>query len=370
MKQEEKNEAVAAQESFLAYAGDGSEVLEQYKLLDDPEKYRVDKELRHAVNVALILGQPLLVTGQPGTGKTQLAKRIAYELKLSKELFPLTFHTKSTSSAKDLFYQYDALSHFHDAQIKRDQNEQLTPHPYITYEALGQAILLSLAPGDDQRSQVNQYLPEDLQDKGPIRSVVLIDEIDKAPRDLPNDVLNEIENMTFTIRELPDEKAKKPAMTFTADKRYKPIVLITSNSERDLPDAFLRRCVYYNIEFPGETLLNEIVRERLALVFLTPERRRDAVSLFFKIRRDLKDLRKSPATAELLAWVRVLEKQKLDVTEGRADELRATYSALAKNPDDLDAIRKESDKLVKELIKDKETRQQDFETAPSEIKPS
>src|SRR5262249_13584621 len=150
--------------------------------MDDPEGYIAEDGLRDAVNVALALGQPLLLTGEPGTGKTQLASSLAYELELPG---PLVFNTKTTSSARDLFYRYDSLSHFRDVQFK--EKDPIVDH-YITYEALGQAILLSLQP-----NEVKDLLPEKLQGLGPTRSVVLIDEIDKAPRDLPNDVLIEIE---------------------------------------------------------------------------------------------------------------------------------------------------------------------------------
>lgn len=265
MTQEDKQGATTQAASFRDYARHGGEDSRQYERLNDPAGYITGEGLRQAVKVALILGQPLLVTGEPGTGKTQLAKRIAYELGLPAELFPLTFNTKSTSTAKDLFYQYDAIGHFHDAQVLRKDGQRLDVNHYISYEALGQSILLSLPPEDGLRRRINDYLPEKLRNIYSFRSVVLIDEIDKAPRDLPNDVLNEIENMAFTVRELTDEDGKKPGLTFTADRSHAPIVIITSNSERDLPDAFVRRCVYYNIEFPNFTILNRIVKERLGL---------------------------------------------------------------------------------------------------------
>ena len=209
--------------SFKLYAGDGTTIerrslrlplFEKFGKLDNPEHYLAERGLKDAVNVALALGQPLLVTGEPGTGKTQLAASIAYELGLGS---PLVFNVKTTSTAKDLFYRYDALRHFHDAQFHK---AELTVEPYITYEALGLAILLSLDP-----READPFLPEPLRSKGPARSVVLIDEIDKAPRDLPNDVLNEIENMTFSVKET--------GRTFTADSRWRPILVLTSNSEKN-----------------------------------------------------------------------------------------------------------------------------------------
>ena len=157
---------------------------------DDPAGYLAEPGLRAAVNVALKLGQPLLVTGEPGTGKTQLAASIAYELELPP---PLVFQTKTTSTASDLFYRYDALGHFHAAQFRRDAVET---QAFVAFEALGLAFLLS-----QNRETAAPYLPESLVDRGPVRSVVLVDEIDKAPRDLPNDILDELEKMSFTVKE-------------------------------------------------------------------------------------------------------------------------------------------------------------------------
>lgn len=346
MKQDDEHYLGPQAASFRDYAAEGTEISRQLLKLNDPAEYIVSRELRHAVEVALILGQPLLVTGEPGTGKTQLARRVAYELGLPAEIFPLTFNTKSTSTAKDLFYQYDALGHFHDAQIMRQEGQRLDVHSYITYEALGKAILLSLSPDDERRRRVNDYLPGDLRDIYGARSVVLIDEIDKAPRDMPNDVLNEIESMSFTISELTDDERKQRGLSFTANQNNNPIVIITSNSERDLPEAFLRRCVYYNIEFPDEKNLSQIINGRIGLDFLTEKLRENAVRLFFQI-RGLPGLRKPPATAELLSWVRVLERQKLNVLDQKhARDLEYTYSSLAKDAADFMMIRDESARLV------------------------
>src|SRR5205807_7297475 len=197
---------------------------------------------------------------------------------------------------RDLFYRYDALGHFHDAQFSK---EKAPVEKYITYEALGLAILLSMKP-----EEADAFLPEALRDTGPTRSVVLIDEIDKAPRDLPNDVLNEVETMCFTVPET--------ALAFPADQRFRPILVLTSNSEKNLPDAFLRRCVFYHISFPARERLKEIVQRRLRLDSnFTPQMLDHALQHFEKI-RDL-TLKKRPATAELLAWLRILDKRKIDV---------------------------------------------------------
>src|SRR5262245_57124711 len=141
----------------------------------DPAGYLPDKGLVDAVNVALLLGQPLLLTGEPGTGKTQLAYTLAWELGFDT---PLIFETKSSSTARDLFYGYDTLSRFHAAQLREGSQERLD---YLTWHALGIAILQSRP-----RADVETWLPKDFRHTGPRRSVVLIDEIDKAPRDFPN----------------------------------------------------------------------------------------------------------------------------------------------------------------------------------------
>lgn len=319
-----------SENGFKLYTGNGTTIsqrglrlplFEKATELNDPAGYLADEGLRDAVNVALMLGQPLLVTGEPGTGKTQLAASIAFELNLPA---PLIFHTKTTSTARDLFYRYDALGHFHDAQFRKDESRV---EDYIHYEALGLAILLSMNP-----QEANPYLPEQLRDAGPVRSVVLIDEVDKAPRDLPNDVLNEIDNMSFNVKET--------GRTFSADQSYRPVVVLTSNSEKNLPDAFLRRCVFYHISFPARERLKEIVQRRLRLDSnFTPQMLDHALQHFEKI-RDL-TLKKRPATAELLAWLRILDKRHIDVSNlqrGEAEALAFTYSILSKSKEDRDLI--------------------------------
>jgi MoxR-like ATPase len=297
--------------------------------------YCPDENLTDAVNVALTLGMPLLITGEPGTGKTQLADSIAWELGLGE---PLVFSTKSTSTYTDLFYQYDALGHFRAIQIEASARKSGQPGPdtaiehYITYGPLGSAILFAM-----DRSHPN--CPPELRHRPQRRSVVLIDELDKAPRDLPNDILNEVERMEFRIKELPPDRN-----TFQAGTAYRPILILTSNLEKDLPEAFRRRCVFYHIEF-DDLDLKEIIRRRLPrLPEFTELMLDDALGHFHHLRQE-RNLDKKPATAELLAWIDLLQRLKLDVKDGSGlDEedrlaLAASYAILAKSDDDLKKLR-------------------------------
>jgi MoxR-like ATPase len=180
----------------------------------DPREYRRDPGLADAVNVALLLRQPLMVTGEPGTGKTVLAASVAFELGLAA---PLAFETKSTSQARDLFYTFDALGRFTAKEFGSGTGRAAD---YISFNALGEAIVLANEP-----EAVRDVLPTGFVHPGKRRSVVLIDEVEKAPRDFPNDILNEIERMYFRIPEFGNRAV-------AADPDYYPILLMTNNSEK------------------------------------------------------------------------------------------------------------------------------------------
>jgi MoxR-like ATPase len=291
----------------------------------DPAGYLPDQGLVDAVNVALILRQPLLLTGEPGTGKSQLAASVAYQLGLDP---PLCFETKSTALARDLFYGFDNIGRFRAAQTPGASSD---PRLFLTFNALGLAIVLANSP-----QVVEPTLPPDFNHGGRRRSVVLIDEIDKAPRDFPNDILNEIERLYFRIPELGDAQ-------ISAEADFRPIVIITSNSEKALPDAFLRRCIFYSILFPDDERLERIVLTRL------PERLApgnpllsEAIGFFGDLRRDDVGLRKRPGTAELLNWLTAM----LDFSCDPSKPLRAqaaaasrTLAALGKMTEDQERVR-------------------------------
>ena len=262
----------------LRYRGDGStpSLQQPGNRHGQTGRYFASKDVVSAVNTALIVEQPLLVVGEPGVGKTALAWSIASELGLGSVL---EFHTRSQHQARDLLYTYDALHRLLDVQL-HNVSAQDASH-YVTLQALGQGIK------DGQEGR---------------RRVVLIDEIDKAPRDFPNDLLNELDQAEFTITET--------GAHYRATMR--PFLVITSNSERQLPDAFLRRCVFCFMRFPSAEHLSQILFERLSSLNVSSHLCDLAVSAFLKIRR-LPDLDKLPATAELIGWMRVLLREQVDV---------------------------------------------------------
>ena len=287
----------------------------------DARKYIAEVGLVDAVNVMLILGQPLLLTGEPGTGKTQLAYSVGCELGFNV----LKFETKSTSTARDLFYTYDTLGRFHAAQVGK---LDVDVRDYITYNALGMAILLS-----QPSERIEGCVPGGFAQAGPRRSVVLIDEIDKAPRDFPNDLLNEIENLYFKVPEL-----GLGDRVIAAGREMRPLIIITSNSEKNLPDAFLRRCVFYNIQFPDVKQLREIVLSHLPSFGGEGGRLfNSAIEFFLRLRGQNWGLDKRPATAELLSWLSYLRARGADAGKTLAEQqtlLGASLSTLLKSADD------------------------------------
>ncbi len=227
------------------------------------EDYIASKPLMEIVNVAAGLGKPLVVKGEPGTGKTLLAHSIAGAL--GKKL--ITWNIKSTTKAKDGLYVYDTVQRLNDARFKDKDIGDI--RQYIKMGKLGQAFR-----SDEQ-------------------VVLLIDEIDKADVEFPNDLLNELDEMSFHIHELDEE----------VSARHRPIVIITSNSEKELPDAFLRRCIFYYIEFPDDEMMERIVRVHYPDI--EDKLVREALKRFYWI-REVEGLRKKPSTSELLDWIKAL----------------------------------------------------------------
>jgi MoxR-like ATPase len=281
-----------------------------------PENYYLSdaNPLKSAIFMALKLGKPLLLTGEPGTGKTELAFWAAWYLSTKNDANitpflarPFVFNTKSSSAGKDLFYNYDAISHFQDKEGKKKVTE------FLSLGAVGQAICQTLGRNMIESTHgLNGMRNLYTIKEQPYSSVVLIDEIDKAPRDLPNDLLNEIENSRFYISECEQEIRKSD------DRKTRILVILTSNSERNLPDAFLRRCLFYNIPFPSEEELVKIVIQRITpfLEELGNESRLDffehykrALKLFHLIRS--RSHVKPPSTSELLDWIKVLHMENL-----------------------------------------------------------
>ena len=225
--------------------------------------YVTSQPLRNAVNVAIALGRPLLIRGEPGTGKTRLAHSIAHDLE--KKL--IVWNIKSTTKAQEGLYVYDTVQRLNDSRFgDRDISDI---EQYIKLGKLGQAFA------------------------SPELLVLLIDEIDKADIEFPNDLLNELDEMSFYITETND--------TITAIKR--PITVITSNAEKELPDAFLRRCIFHYIEFPDLDLMGEIVQVHFPDI--KDSLLGEALKTFYSLRR-IDDFRKKPSTSELIDWIQAL----------------------------------------------------------------
>lgn len=296
-----------------------------------PPKYLPDEGLAAVIELSLDLGMPLLVTGEPGTGKTQLAHYVARQLGLDEG--PLIFNTKTDSQARDLFYSYDAIRHFRDSGLEIGR-EALQ---YVSFNALGKALLES----------------------GEKRAVVLIDEIDKAPRDFSNDLLYEFEHLAFQVKEATAAEAQSAfgsgsyvdgqGFIRLAKPENRPVLILTSNSEKNLPDAFLRRVLYHHIEFPDKDRLQDIVEANVqAASGLDPKLVNAAIDHFVSI-RDNKRLRKAPATAELLTWVHVLHRSGIDLEKGLKasgdreikQAVLKSYALIAKNKDDLATLKRD-----------------------------
>jgi MoxR-like ATPase len=312
---------------FPFYEGQGQQRPEPVQLpkperdeINDPKGYQADPELAKAVNAALLLAQPLLLTGEPGTGKTQLANSVSWELGYGEKA--RIFETKSTSTANDLFYTFDAIGRFQAKQVEDGSQHN---KDYITYNALGEAIILS-----KDLSEVETWLPEGFSHPGQAQtSVVLIDEIDKAPRDFPNDILNEVEHMYFRVPELKNQK-------FSASDDRRPVLILTSNSEKHLPDAFLRRCVYFHITFPDEDRLKKIVKSRIGGFEVNSPFLKEVLKFFIGL-RDVDGLDKKPATAELLGWLQYLSRVGVlpgDSLRQHTDKVKASLGILVKSPSD------------------------------------
>jgi MoxR-like ATPase len=260
------------------------------------QSYLTSQSLESAVNCALALERPLLVRGEPGTGKTQLAEALASSLNL-----PLIhWAVKSTTKAQDGLYVYDTVQRLYDSRFGDGDVKDI--RRYIKPGPLGRAFQL----GQEGKA-----------------SALLIDEIDKADLEFPNDLLHELDKMRFTVAETGDEIVAKT----------RPVVIITSNAEKELPDAFLRRCVFHFIEFPDRDLMNRIVRVHHP--DLEPKLLEQAMKAFYAL-RELPGLRKRPSTSELIDWIAVLKRA--GITSVELDASLPFLGALIKREQDLIAF--------------------------------
>lgn len=242
--------------------------------------FQPSPELVTAVNIALTVQAPLLLTGEPGTGKTQLAHYLAWYFQIESSMFVLD--VRSTTTTADLLYRFDTVAYFHAAQDPARAGQPLDRSQFIDRGPLWLAF----------------------NTDGP--SIVLIDEVDKAPRDFPNDLLNVLDQHQFVVPDLPHEDNQIPVIRLPEGKPP-PLVVITSNSERRLPEPFLRRCIFHHIEFTVELLRNAMRAHLKAFPYLDEDVRELALDRFLEIRR--LPLRKKPATAEFLVWLSVMSAQ-------------------------------------------------------------
>jgi len=260
------------------------------------DNYVATGELTLAVNAAVTLSRPLLIKGEPGTGKTQLAQEVARTLDC-----PLyEWHIKSTSKAQQGLYEYDAVSRLRDSQLG---------------DARVQDIANYIVPGMLWRAFESDQ-----------QAVLLIDEIDKADIEFPNDLLRELDRMEFYVYETRQ----------LVKARHRPVVFITSNNEKELPDAFLRRCFFHYIRFPDRETMERIVDVHFP--GLKKQLLAEALTAFYRI-RDVPGLKKKPSTSELLDWLKLLLAEDIPPEALRADDQKASipplYGALLKNEQDV-----------------------------------
>jgi MoxR-like ATPase len=260
------------------------------------ERYIASRDLEVAVNAAVTLQRPLLIKGEPGTGKTVLAHEVAQAL--GHEL--IEWHIKSTTKAQQGLYEYDAVSRLRDGQLGDARVHDIAN--YIVRGKLWDAF--------DSAEPV----------------VVLIDEVDKADIEFPNDLLLELDRMQFFVYE-----TRK-----TVVARHRPVVIITSNNEKELPDAFLRRCFFHYIRFPDRGTMEQIVQAHYPDI--RKDLAREALNVFFQV-REVPGLKKKPSTAELLDWLKLLMVDDMPVEALRSNEKQLVipplYGALLKNEQDV-----------------------------------
>ncbi len=258
--------------------------------------YITTEDLRLAVNAAITLERPLLIKGEPGTGKTVLAEEASKALDVPL----ISWHIKSTTKAQQGLYEYDAITRLRDSQLG-DERVKDVRH-YIKQGKLWEAFTQDLRP------------------------VLLIDEIDKADIEFPNDLLQELDRMEFYVYET-DE---------TIRARHRPIVMITSNNEKELPDAFLRRCFFHYIAFPDEDVMTEIIKVHFP--DLKGRLVSEALRVFYEV-RDVPGLKKKPSTSELLDWLKLLLAEDIDAKTLRERDPRKLipplHGALLKNEQDV-----------------------------------